>query len=72
MNSTNCDKKSGEISSQKLVDGDEKHLIEVQHAKENLTKHYWRYMYILDPGSTCILAKAIFAHSAQGYRDEGD
>lgn len=39
MNSTNCDKKSGEILSQKLVDGYQNHLIEVQH--------YWRYMYIL-------------------------
>lgn len=72
MNSTNCDKKSGEILSQKLVDGYQNHLIEVQH--------YWRYSicifyllfiyyYIL---STCRLAKATFATSARGYRDEGD
>lgn len=82
MNSTNCDKKSGEILSQKLVDGYQNHLIEVQHAKENFTKHYWRHMYFLCIFyllfiyyyilSTCRLAKAIFATSARGYQDEGD
>lgn len=41
MNTTNSDRKTGQISSLKLVDGYQKHMVEVdvQPAKGHLTKY---------------------------------
>lgn len=44
---------SGQISSQKLVDGYQKHLAKVQFAKGHLTEYWCGCMYALEP--VCIL-----------------